>query len=159
MSTLFFKNFSGCQPHVLKEYIDELLADKEVGKFMATEMAKLPIPEGYTITIHNGYIKTEDMKTNRNVSTYIDGMPHQCGYCVLGNLDCFGVSHFPREVHMNYVEQFVRDILGYTGIVLTLVDIDKITYFQTRVYEVKWEFVNKRTGHEVATLFKELDAT
>ena len=157
MSTLFFKNFSGCQPHVLKEYIDELLADKEVGKFMATEMAKLPVPEGYTITIHNGYIKTEDMKTNRNVSTYIDGMPHQCGYCVLGGI-VFPTTAPMHEVHMNYVEQFVRDILGYTGIVLTLVDVEKIKWFQTRGYTIKWTFVNKRTNHEVATLFKELDA-
>ena len=159
MSTLFFKNFDGCHPHALKDHIDEILAVKgEVGDFMAVELAKLPVPKDYLIEIGNGYIKTTNTKTNRYVLTYIDGMPYQCGYCVLGNFCGFEFPSLPREIHMNYVEQFVRDILGYTGIVITLIGKEKIAWLRTRGYTIKWTFVNKRTGNKVATLFKELDA-
>src|SRR3990167_7315096 len=151
MSMLFFKHFDGCQPYALKNYIDELLAIKgTIGEFMADEMNKLPVPKDYLIEIGDGCFRTTDKKTNRSVTTYIDGMPHQCGYCVLGGFG-FPTTALLREVHMNYVEQFIRDILGYTGIVLTLVDKDKIEWFKTGGYESKWTFINKRTEHEVVT--------
>ena len=155
MSWLFFKEFPGCKSEELFESIKVL--EKCYPPFVK-KMDALVIPAGYTCEIiGTNLIQTVDQINQRSITSHLEGMPGQCSYCVLYNIGFFANKNTLRDVHLAYIEQFVKDILGYTGMVITTITPDILAYFESKGYKIQFKLRNKRTGNMVFTLLKVFD--